>query len=264
MIQISHKYKNLLATYFLTKIFKDFSYGENDVFCEISDKLLKKVKEEYNKEKKEKIMPFFSMGCLSQMMMIDNPNSFYLMNKENIRCNAMIENDIDRLNEILSEYPPAYINLCSIDESKEMFYMKSVKYVCPYVLFQLALLQDSNEKKKDYLEKAKDKNVFSAYLKLADYYRFEEEDYDKEIEILEEAGKKGFLFAYDRLGKMYEETDQNIALEYFKKNYLTGSIDYARLKGIDIEEYYKDHRNFLNEFLNKHFNVCCSIISFSL
>lgn len=164
------------------------------------------------------------MRILSDLLREESEaNDWYSQGKNDIRCTSIIKNDINKLKEMIKDYPPTYVYLCDLDEDNQLDYLKQVKDKCPYALFELALLCNLEEEKLKYLNSAKDENILSAYLNLSDYYQ-QNRDIEKQRSILEEAGSKGFMIAYYKLGNIYKNTDKKLSDEFYEKNILSGSV----------------------------------------
>ena len=202
LLSISSRYRNPLAMYFSSKLLEGLYECEDDEIFQKSTQLMNQVVQHYtfeSQKEKKNLKCNFSLAELSRLLGYKKEvcTSYYGNGKNlDIRCYSNIETDIDQLKIIFSEYPPAYQNLRLYDRENRDSYLNLVKDKCPYALYQLAMIQKSEENKLDFLIKAKEKNIFSAYIELADYYSYVGK-IDEEISLLEEAGKKGLLYSYE-------------------------------------------------------------------
>lgn len=220
--------------------------------------LAEKSKEYFKKTLTEgDVVPYFAMGEFCRLLGNESVN--YYEKGDDIRCKykiAVQNNDRNEQEIISKTFPPAKICLGNAEKDQD----KAVKYFVeageayvPYGYFKagnLLLRSGKTEQGLEYLHKAAEKGISSAYMILGLYYH-DLSNYNKEKEIYKKAGENDVPHAYIKLGKMYENKNK---IEKAKKFYQFDALGgYKYSLPLENNENAKKFKAKSMENLNKYF-----------
>jgi uncharacterized phage-associated protein len=194
---------------------------EEQRLLDISVRLLENAITLYQKQKQAQMdakYPYFEMGQLSTLLCISNGLDFYQSGmKYDIRCKARALEEVVELKKLTNEYPPVNFELAFLDPENTEKYLEEIRDRCPYANFELSSLQKTVSNRVKFLEIACNERVYSACQPLCDLL-FANGKFDEGVNVLKKIGEYGDLFAYTKLGDLFESRDVNIADEFYKKN----------------------------------------------